>query len=252
MSDPARFWRRSVWISLLVLLLSLLSLAPYLTSSTELVRMRHALLLSDSSNGGFTGRRQTCRQTSCSSVLRLIRCLSTWSVPPWLGRDAFGLGAGARHQPPSARFKPGAVGWRDPVGSVDTYRRIVGKGEGLLRRFCARFPGWRLPRASRCAPGLSRLTASVATAISGGDLESSTRALATGRYLQQLLFLSARACRCRRSRFAEPCSKNRRRCSLEPLHPGARPDMRLKQSVGLLPSGSPRMVDGVGQQCLLL
>jgi hypothetical protein len=46
-SDPARFWRRGVWLSLLVLLLSLLSLAPYLTSSTEVVRLRHALLLAD-------------------------------------------------------------------------------------------------------------------------------------------------------------------------------------------------------------
>jgi hypothetical protein len=36
-----------------VLLLSLLSLAPYLTSSTELVRMRHALLLVRQQNGGF-------------------------------------------------------------------------------------------------------------------------------------------------------------------------------------------------------
>lgn len=40
-------WRRSVWACVAILLLSVLSLAPYLTSSTELVRMRNALLLID-------------------------------------------------------------------------------------------------------------------------------------------------------------------------------------------------------------
>lgn len=38
-------WRRGVWLSLTVLVLSVLSLAPYMTRSTELVRMRNALLL---------------------------------------------------------------------------------------------------------------------------------------------------------------------------------------------------------------
>ena len=38
-------WRRCSWISLLALILCFLSLAPYLGSSTEVVRMRSALLL---------------------------------------------------------------------------------------------------------------------------------------------------------------------------------------------------------------
>lgn len=46
-------WRRRAWVSLGILLLSLLSLAPHLTSSTELVRMRHALLLIEEQNHGF-------------------------------------------------------------------------------------------------------------------------------------------------------------------------------------------------------
>ena len=45
--------RRGVWLSLAVLVLSVLSLAPYLTSSTELVRMRNALVLTDESSGDF-------------------------------------------------------------------------------------------------------------------------------------------------------------------------------------------------------
>jgi len=44
-SDLALRWRRGAWLSLAVLILSVLSLAPYLTSSTELVRMRNALVL---------------------------------------------------------------------------------------------------------------------------------------------------------------------------------------------------------------
>lgn len=46
-------WRLGVWISLVVLLLSLSSLTPYLTSSTELVRLRNALLLVEERGHGF-------------------------------------------------------------------------------------------------------------------------------------------------------------------------------------------------------
>lgn len=46
-------WSRCALLSLAVLVLSFLSLAPYLTSSTELVRMRNALLLIDEKNHGF-------------------------------------------------------------------------------------------------------------------------------------------------------------------------------------------------------
>ena len=52
-SSLALRWRRGAWLSLAVLVLSVLSLAPYLTSSTELVRMRNALVLIDQSSTGF-------------------------------------------------------------------------------------------------------------------------------------------------------------------------------------------------------
>lgn len=45
--------RGCAWISLLGLLLGLLSLAPYLGSATELVRLRNALLLQESNGPGF-------------------------------------------------------------------------------------------------------------------------------------------------------------------------------------------------------
>lgn len=46
-STMALRWRRYAWLSLAVIVLCVLSLAPYFTSSTELVRMRNALLYND-------------------------------------------------------------------------------------------------------------------------------------------------------------------------------------------------------------
>lgn len=46
-------WRQGFWGSCAVLVLCLLSLGPYLRSSTELVRMRNALLLVDTENHRF-------------------------------------------------------------------------------------------------------------------------------------------------------------------------------------------------------
>jgi hypothetical protein len=46
-------WRRFAWGSLLVLIVCLLSLAPYLGSSTELVRLRNALLLPEKTSPDF-------------------------------------------------------------------------------------------------------------------------------------------------------------------------------------------------------
>ena len=48
-----KVWRGCAWISLLVLTLCLLSLTPYLGSSTELVRLRNALLLRERTSTDF-------------------------------------------------------------------------------------------------------------------------------------------------------------------------------------------------------
>ncbi len=52
-SSRLNFWRRGTWISLAVLVLSVLSLSPYFVSSTEVVRMRNALALMDGANTTF-------------------------------------------------------------------------------------------------------------------------------------------------------------------------------------------------------
>ena len=49
----ARFWKRLASISLALMVLSLLSIAPYLTSSTELVRLRNAMVLEPSTADDF-------------------------------------------------------------------------------------------------------------------------------------------------------------------------------------------------------
>lgn len=46
-------WRRGAWVSVAVLLLCVLSLAPYFGSSSELVRLRNALLLLDGETRSF-------------------------------------------------------------------------------------------------------------------------------------------------------------------------------------------------------
>lgn len=55
-SQPSRlalWWCSCAWLSLAVLVLTVLSLAPYLTSSTELARMRNALVLIGEKGDGF-------------------------------------------------------------------------------------------------------------------------------------------------------------------------------------------------------
>ena len=47
------WWRRGLWISVMVLIVAVLSLASYMTSSTELVRMRNALLLTNPNGSDF-------------------------------------------------------------------------------------------------------------------------------------------------------------------------------------------------------
>jgi len=141
MSDPTRFWRRGLWISLLVLLLSLLSLAPYLTSSTEVVRMRHALLLSDSNNGGFSWTPANLPADfllegvppyplflEVVSSLGLEEMPSDWERAVAISRHLLGS-------------NPVLSGGAIQSDLLDTYRRIVGNGEGYCGDFVRVFLG---------------------------------------------------------------------------------------------------------------
>jgi hypothetical protein len=140
-SDPARFWRRGVWLSLLVLLLSLLSLAPYLTSSTEVVRLRHALLLADDNAVRFDWtpaslpsdyliERAAPEPVFVEAIARLDLATlpSDWERALAISRHLLGS-------------SPVLLGGAIQSDLVDTYRRIVGKGEGYCGDFVRVFTG---------------------------------------------------------------------------------------------------------------
>ncbi|TMQ76865.1 transglutaminase domain-containing protein [Candidatus Accumulibacter phosphatis] len=141
MSDPTRFWRRGVWISLLVLLLSLLSLAPYLTSSTELVRMRHALLLVVSPDGGLDWTPATLpanflleRAPPYPVFTEVVDRLGLKAIPSDWDRTL----AISRHLLGSS---PALSGGAIQSDLLDTYQPIVGKGEGYCGDFVRVFMG---------------------------------------------------------------------------------------------------------------
>ncbi|MEF8698928.1 MAG: transglutaminase-like domain-containing protein [Candidatus Accumulibacter sp. UW26] len=140
-SDPARFWRRAVWFSLFVLLLSLLSLAPYLTSSTEVVRLRHALLLADDEAVGFDWTPTKLpndylieRAAPDPVFVEAIARLDLASLPSDWERAL----AISRHLLGSS---PVLLGGAIQSDLVDTYRRIVGRGEGYCGDFVRAFSG---------------------------------------------------------------------------------------------------------------
>ncbi|OHC80871.1 MAG: transglutaminase [Rhodoferax sp. RIFCSPLOWO2_12_FULL_60_11] len=134
-SGLALRWRRGAWLSLAVLVLCVLSLAPYLTSSTELVRMRNALVLIDESSTGFDW---TPLNVPPSYVQE------RGPVDPFFVDVAARLGLAAlpddweralaisRHLLGSSPVLLGGAVKSDLRG---TYRRIVGGGEGYCGDF---------------------------------------------------------------------------------------------------------------------
>lgn len=135
-------WRRGVWLSLAVLVLSVLSLAPYLTSSTELVRMRNALLLLDQSNASFDW-------TPANVPANYLQ--ERGPVDPFFAAvvDRVGLASlpsdwdrvvAIRHHL-RATNPVGPVGGAIKSDLRDTYRRIVTNGEGYCGDFSDVFIG---------------------------------------------------------------------------------------------------------------
>lgn len=131
---PARFWLRGAWVSLVVLALSVLSLAPYLSSSAELVRLRNALLLMDGGGQPFDWNPD---QPPANFVLEK-------EAPyPVFVEAASKLGL---HQMPSDWERAIAISRHllshpelngPPIQSDlrDTYRRIIERGEGYCSDF---------------------------------------------------------------------------------------------------------------------
>lgn len=140
-TKAVRFWRRGIWICLIILLLSLLSLAPYFRSSTELVRMRHALVLSDGNNASFNWTPADVpadflieKQPPDPAFVDVVSRLGLDALPSDWERAL----AISRHLLGSS---PKLLG--DPIQSdlLSTYRRIVGNGEGYCGDFVRAFSG---------------------------------------------------------------------------------------------------------------
>ena len=139
--DRARFFRRGIWLSLIVLLLSLLSLTPYFVSSTEVVRMRHALVLVDAGDDAFDWTPADVpadfllERGAVDPLFRdVVKQLDLASLPSdWERAVAIG-----RHLLGS---RPILLGGAIQSDLRDTYRRIVGNGEGYCGDFVRVFSG---------------------------------------------------------------------------------------------------------------
>lgn len=141
MSDSARRWRLGVWVSLIVLAGALLSLAPYMTSSTEVVRLRHALVLATGGNAGFNW---TPAEVPADFLLEraapdplfvdvvnrlgLAAMSSDWERAVVISRHLLGS-------------SPVLLGGPIQSDLRDTYRKIVGQGQGYCGDFTQVFSG---------------------------------------------------------------------------------------------------------------
>lgn len=134
-SGLALRWRRGVWLSLAVLVLCVLSLAPYLTSSTELVRMRNALVLIDESSTGFEWTPLNVPPSflqergpadpffvDVADRLGLAALPDDWARALTISRHLLGS-------------SPVLLGGAVKSDLRGTYRRIVGSGEGYCGDF---------------------------------------------------------------------------------------------------------------------
>lgn len=143
-SDTVRFWRRAIWLSLLAMLLAMLSLAPYFTSSTELVRLRHALLLSETGDRGDAGFAWTPANIPADFMLERAAPYPEFTdVVDRLGLAAMPTDwqravAISRHLLGSSPLLSGGAIQSD---LRDTYQRIVKQGQGYCGDFVRAFTG---------------------------------------------------------------------------------------------------------------
>jgi hypothetical protein len=128
-------WRKGLWVSLALVLLSILSLAPYMTSSTELVRMRNALLLDERHNATDDWRPPAFPPDFKREVAlpypefsRVVQKLGLSSMDNDWDRAL----AISKHLLGSS---PVLSGGAIQSNLTQTYRRIVEKGEGYCGDF---------------------------------------------------------------------------------------------------------------------
>lgn len=128
----------------MVLLVALLSLAPYLTSGTELVRLRHALVLADSSDADFNWTPANVpadflleRAAPDPLFVDVVGRLGLAAMPSDWERAV----AISRHLLGSS---PVLLGGAIQLDLLDTYRGIVNRGQGYCGDFADVFTGLAL------------------------------------------------------------------------------------------------------------
>ncbi len=139
----ARQWRKYLLVSLLVIAASLLSISPYLTSSTELVRIRNALLLLDNTGQRFDWTPGSIPPdfmiergpadsmfVEASKKLGLEELDSDWKKVLAISRHLLS--------------HPSLTGPPIQSNLRDTYRRIVENGDGYCGDFTRVFMGFAI------------------------------------------------------------------------------------------------------------
>lgn len=136
------FWKRGVWINLGILVLLVLSLSPYFTSSTELVRMRNALVLLDGTNSRFDWTPDSIPAdfvlehgapdplyAEVAAKLKLPELASDWDRVLAISRHLLGSSPTLDGPPIQSDLR-------------DTYHRITEFGEGYCGDFTRVFMGF--------------------------------------------------------------------------------------------------------------
>ena len=140
-ADPQKPWRRGLWLSLALVMLAALSLAPYMTSSTELVRMRNALLLDDRFDAAqdwappnFPPEFKLDRADPYPEFVTAVEQMGLASMP----NDWDRVLAISKHLLGGVPVPTGGAIQSD---LLDTYRRITKHGEGYCGDFVDVFIG---------------------------------------------------------------------------------------------------------------
>ena len=130
-----KVWRWSGWISLLVLLGCLLSLAPYLGSSTELVRLRNAFMLRERTSPDFEWTPATVPATFFQErgpvdpfFIQVVQQLRLADLPDDWARAV----AISRHLLSSSPVLKGGAVKSDLRG---TYQSVIKQGDGYCGDF---------------------------------------------------------------------------------------------------------------------
>jgi hypothetical protein len=128
-------WRWALWTSLTFVTLAVFSLAPFLTSSTELVRMRNALLLDDRFDAAQDWAPPTFppdfKREQAAPYPAFVNTVQQLGLPAQTNDWEVAIAISKHLLGSSPELSGGAI----QSDLTDTYRRIVKNGEGYCGDF---------------------------------------------------------------------------------------------------------------------